>query len=208
MSQEEQNKRMLKLKKLIADSGGTTAEFCRSYGVDPSYISQLLNGHRSFGEKAARNLEEKAGLSPGYFDEGLFLSVREPGGKYESPAVVPMKTISLRASNDSAVGFEVQYENDDTEKPIFYRREWLQKMGYRLEKLSVREIHGSSMEPALFEGDKVLINGDSRTPKNGAAFAVVIDGQLAIKRLRRRGQEWWITSDNPAHSNTDLPTGS
>ncbi|AZF48587.1 Transposase [Pseudomonas sp. R2-7-07] len=35
------------------------------HDLDASYLSQILNGHRSLGEKAALNLEQKIGLTPG-----------------------------------------------------------------------------------------------------------------------------------------------
>ena len=39
----------------------TLVAFARKYGLDSTYLSQLLNGHRNLGEKAARNLEAKLG---------------------------------------------------------------------------------------------------------------------------------------------------
>lgn len=45
------------------------AEIARIYdGVDASYLSQLVNGYRNLGEKAARNLEKKFQLPDFYFD--------------------------------------------------------------------------------------------------------------------------------------------
>lgn len=38
-------------------------EFADKYDLDASYISQLLNGHRPMGEKAAKTLELKIGLA-------------------------------------------------------------------------------------------------------------------------------------------------
>ena len=40
-------------------------DFAEQYNLDASYLSQLLNGHRSLGEKAAANLEAKIGLPEG-----------------------------------------------------------------------------------------------------------------------------------------------
>lgn len=42
-----------------------TKEFADRYNLDPSYLSQLLNGHRPMGDKAAKNLEDKIGLTGG-----------------------------------------------------------------------------------------------------------------------------------------------
>ncbi|WP_249675460.1 hypothetical protein [Pseudomonas abieticivorans] len=40
-------------------------EFADQHDLDASYLSQILNGHRSLGEKAALSLEQKIGLLPG-----------------------------------------------------------------------------------------------------------------------------------------------
>ena len=45
--------------------GKTQKEFADQHNLDASYLSQLLNGHRSLGEKAAANLEAKIGLPKG-----------------------------------------------------------------------------------------------------------------------------------------------
>lgn len=47
---------------------GKQAKLADALGVDASYISQLLNGHRQFGEKTARSMEDKLGWPAGYLD--------------------------------------------------------------------------------------------------------------------------------------------
>lgn len=43
---------------------GRISEFARKYDLDPTYLGQLLNGHRNIGEKSARKLEEKLDIPP------------------------------------------------------------------------------------------------------------------------------------------------
>lgn len=45
------------------------SDFAKSKDLDPSYISQLINGHRNIGERSARNLENKLGLEKGALDK-------------------------------------------------------------------------------------------------------------------------------------------
>ncbi|MDC5565523.1 hypothetical protein NRA69_17785, partial [Acinetobacter baumannii] len=45
------------------------AEYCKKNDLEPSYISQLVNGHRNIGERSARNLEKKMGLDAGALDQ-------------------------------------------------------------------------------------------------------------------------------------------
>lgn len=46
-------------------AGASQKDFANLHGLDASYLSQILNGHRNLGEKAAANLEEKIGLPSG-----------------------------------------------------------------------------------------------------------------------------------------------
>lgn len=44
------------------------AEFCSAYSVNPSYLTNILNGVKNFGEKSARNMEASLGLRPGVLE--------------------------------------------------------------------------------------------------------------------------------------------
>jgi len=46
-------------------AGASQKEFADRHNLDASYLSQILNGHRGLGDKAAKNLEEKIGLPSG-----------------------------------------------------------------------------------------------------------------------------------------------
>lgn len=59
-------------------AGASQKDFANRYGLDASYLSQILNGHRSLGEKAAKNLEEKIGLP-----SGTLVSPTEPSNDQE-----------------------------------------------------------------------------------------------------------------------------
>lgn len=64
--------RRQRLKQWIQDEfDGRVASLCRYYSLPPSmasYLSQLLSGHRVFGERAARSLEEKCRRPVGWLD--------------------------------------------------------------------------------------------------------------------------------------------
>lgn len=59
--------RVANIRALIEEMG-SQASFCRRFNLNPTYISQLLNGHRTFGERAARKIEAKLGVPPGWLD--------------------------------------------------------------------------------------------------------------------------------------------
>lgn len=61
------NEARLGLLKLEVAKFDTVAAFARAHSLDETYIRQLLNHHRSFGERAARNMGEKCFGTPDYF---------------------------------------------------------------------------------------------------------------------------------------------
>lgn len=71
-------KRLEKLKAEVAKFA-TTAEFARAYDLDETYIRQLLTGHRSFGERSARNMGLKMfGDSEYFFAPSSVVSQQSP----------------------------------------------------------------------------------------------------------------------------------
>jgi hypothetical protein len=71
--------RVERLKAFVQDEGGPAAVARKFNDVDASYLSQLINGHRPFGEKSARNLESKFSLPALYFDS---LELQQERGLY------------------------------------------------------------------------------------------------------------------------------
>lgn len=53
----------------LVKKAGSIAKLARQHSVDATYISQLLNRYRSFGEKAARKMELSMNLSQNWFDQ-------------------------------------------------------------------------------------------------------------------------------------------
>jgi phage repressor protein C with HTH and peptisase S24 domain len=95
-------------------------------------------------------------------------------------------------------GYAVEPENGNGNgngKPVFFRRDWFESNHYRPDKLFAVRVAGASMEPALYDGDLVVVNTADTTLQDGDAFALNYEGELVIKRLRRDAGEWWATSD-------------
>ena len=109
---ENQKMRVAKLKDLIGEQ--SIAAFCRKFEkIDPNYISQILNGHRNFGEKAARTMEGKLGLPSGWFDRRSdnvwpFTSITyqeylslEAADQHEIETLLGLKALKIRVSKNN-----------------------------------------------------------------------------------------------------------
>lgn len=63
----EPSERVKKLQEIV-NGYKSTAEFARRFDFDVTYIRQLLNGHRSFGEKSARKMGLAIANDPNLFE--------------------------------------------------------------------------------------------------------------------------------------------
>lgn len=59
--------RVKKLNQLVKQYGSQTA-LCEVTGLSASYLSQMLSGHRTIGEKTARSIEQKVNVAHLWMD--------------------------------------------------------------------------------------------------------------------------------------------
>ena len=69
----------------------------------------------------------------------------------------------------------------------------------RLPRLGFGVVRGRSMEPTLYDGDRLLL-AHGAAPRVGRLAVVRLpDGVVAVKRVvRREAGGWWVERDNPA----------
>lgn len=194
---------------------GERVRFCEHVGISESRLAQLLSpnfrGGTAFSEKTARKLEIQAGLPPMYFDEGLAFnahrySVEEllklwPDARRvvavdeDDPRLVRIPKVKLRLSA-GITGFQVEpetYDGATTTVPA----DWMERNGFKRDKLYAIRVKGESMEPTLYEDDLVILNTAETEPTDGSVYAINYEGEPVVKRMVRDAGEWWLTSDNP-----------
>jgi SOS-response transcriptional repressor LexA len=157
----------------------TLVAFARKYGLDSTYLSQLLNGHRNLGEKAARNLETKLGWPPRSMDRPVDESGEEDNS-YRPPAGLrPVPRISFVQAGvwTEAVDPYEQGAGDD------YLLTQLD-LGPNAFALTVR---GESMEPEFKEGDSIIIDPDVKPSPGDFVVAKNAQEEATFKKYRPRG---------------------
>lgn len=187
-----------RLKFARLERGLTQVQLALSSGVKQSDISKLERGDSNTTAGLVR-LAKALGCSPEWLDtgDGAIWANEQPKAidlenNEDFPAVRRVK-FKLSAG---ASGFAVDYRDQDG-APIVFRRTWLASKGLLAEKLFAVSVANGSMEPGLYDGDTVVVNTDSTTPKDGVVFAVNYEGEMVIKRLVRDAGQWWLASDNP-----------
>lgn len=160
----------------------TIAAFARHFSLDSTYISQLLNGHRNLGERAARKLEAALGQPPMSLDwedpdgaQGGSESGfdRLPHGLRQVPRISHVQAgLWTEAVDPYAMGAGDEVVLTQT------------SLGPHAFALTVR---GDSMTPEFQEGDTILIDPDVKPTPGDYVVAKNNDGEATFKKYRSRG---------------------
>lgn len=66
-------------------------------------------------------------------------------------------------------------------------------------RLGLAVVRGRSMQPTLYDGDRLLVLHGVPPRPGRLAVVRLPDGVVAVKRATRRdGDGWWVERDNPA----------
>lgn len=185
-------------------------EFAEAHDLDASYLSQLLNGHRKLGEKAAQNLETKIGLKPG--------TLTSPPAEEPSTAatanVVRLPTRAVKDKNfvlipylDIAAsmghGKAVPEMHIEVIRDMTVHLDWLRMQGLsfsNVDNLAIITGDGDSMSGTFADGDALLVDRGISEVRTDAIYVFTLDGDLYIKRLQRlTGGLLRMISDNPIY---------
>lgn len=184
------------LRRWVAENGTPVKE--------RSLFSQLkANG--SFGERVARRLEADYKMGEKFLD-------RDVNTSKESRASLPPGAKRVHAAGDGdasltqimkvqikvqagITGFQVEPEHHDGET-MGVPTEWIRSERFVISELLAIIVRGESMEPALFDGDVIVVNTADKALVDGTVYAVNYEGEVVVKRMVRDGGMWWLTSDN------------
>ena len=158
-------------------------------------------GSRGVSKQGAMKAQAEFGVSANWLLTGIGPKFVTGG---EEPALIDLdnnpeypaiRRVRFKLSA-GASGYGVEYREDEG-SPIVFQRDWYASKGFKPGKLFAVRVTNHSMEPKYHDGDTVVVNTESKAPKDGIAFAVNYEGELVIKRLIRDAGQWWLSSDNP-----------
>jgi len=162
------------LRALIGDL--KTKEFADRYNLDASYLSQLLNGHRSLGDKAAKNLEDKIGL-PG----GTLLMPAHAAQEGSSLEIKPVGsvTISFRWAHIQGIA---QLKQDGSWTDLAPMSGWVETTSKDPSVYSLR-IKGDALAPAIRNGWVVWCEPRHELVPGEYVVVTLTTGESLIKEL-------------------------
>jgi phage repressor protein C with HTH and peptisase S24 domain len=171
----------------------TLQEVGDAFGINRASVAEWESGRSKPSVEKLPTLARVLGTTVEHLVSGGPTAVVASGAP-GSDEYLPVRRVRFVLSA-GATGYQIEYDNDDA-PPLFFRREWFQKRGYKPEMLCALKVRGASMEPGLYDNDTVVVNlGDVRL-LDGEVFAFNYEGECVIKRLKRDSGDWWLTSDN------------
>lgn len=159
------------------------ASFCEHFDLNSSHISQLVKGHGSFGERAARNLERKVGWARDYLDR---VEDAETDTGFNNVRLIdtPIRKIPLLDFVQAGQFHECGYDgiNGLGESYTTYQNS-------KPECVFSLAVAGLSMSPDFMPGDKLVIDA-SKTPYPGC-FVIAQNGihEATFKKYRAVGYD-------------------
>lgn len=162
------------------------ARFC---GVRPSTVTDWVNGKsESIRGEAANKAAEYLSVSTRWLISGK--------GEKHSSAVIAFDSVEEVADNEDLVtipefsatcgagpGHEVYFDEVADSAPAVYRRSWFQARGINPNNCKRFKVHGTSMEPFLWDGDTILVDCTPRDILAGKIYAFMLYGEMRVKIL-------------------------
>lgn len=201
--------RLENLRALVAEFKTADAVAQRA-GTAPMYLSQILTGAKSatgtargVGDTLARKLEAGCGKETGWMDRphgdenAIDLvpgALRVHAAGSDDPSLTQIMKVKLKVQA-GITGFQVEPEHYDGETQAVPTK-WILKEGLSRDALIAITVRGESMEPALYDGDVIVVNTTDKQLVSGSVYVVNYEGEAVVKRMQRDAGQWWLTSDN------------
>lgn len=159
-------------------SGPKLTKIAEVLGVDPRW---LMDG-RNPGDAVADALA----LMPG--------AQRVHAADQDDPSMTQIRRVRIKVQA-GITGFQTEPEHYDGETQGVPTK-WMLREGLSKDALVSTTVHGESMEPALYDGDVIVVNTRDTQLVSGSVYVVNYEGEAIVKRMLRDAGQWWLTSDN------------
>lgn len=157
---------------------------------EKSYLSQLISGKASFGEKAARRLEKDYGMGDEYLDKEV-----------ASAALTrPINEIVFDLLDIQAAAGNGHHAKDFPQvlQRVSVLESWArQALGGDLSRIKLITANGTSMQGTIENGDVLFVDISVRHFDGDGIYVISRFNEVQVKRLQRlHGKKLAIISDN------------
>lgn len=193
----------------LRNSARKILDIARALDVDPAW---LANGRGSLEITSGAAGAATERPAPTQTEDGFItgdpsidragIGVRVGDG----PATIPIRAVKLRLQAGVS-GFVAEPDMEIDHGYFQVPKEVIEQLGLNPDDLIVTTVRGRSMEPMMFEDDKVLIDTSKRRPKDNECFAVNWNGEPIVKCLIKKSDSWCLYSFNRKFESIDVRSG-
>lgn len=198
-----------RLKFLIDLLGLKLKEFSKKTEIPYPTLLKYLSGERTPTEDNLQKLAIHLGVNLNWLLTGEgepFIEKHKPvselSGDIGNYILIPMVSGKISAGKGLA-----PVEEEEVEIKLAFRIDWLKRKG-DYTRMSLIRVEGDSMEPTLFSGDIVLVDGNRNfVDLHGGIYAFYANDSIMIKRIQLLFNEkkLKIISDNPKYEPIIVP---
>lgn len=184
----------IKIKTLSLEKGRSQKELAEFLGVSRQTLYLWIKGEREPGQEYIEKMAEYFGITPEAMcgrNDSVSLDEKsvQPFISDESTApddVVPIPEFRLNFSAGN--GAEPTWEEINDEQKVWYSRNFFVKHRINPNHCKRATVYGDSMEPLMYDGDKILfIETPPGSPiRDGNIYVISINGALKVKRLSQK----------------------
>lgn len=206
-----------RLRNARAESGLSRQQIADKLGITYQSVSEWETKGNRPRQDRLQKLAQVLGVSEAWLATGEGTGQIQPVMAYAPEADVPngysaIPEFRLALHAHTGPGCEPDWEEITESKPVFYPDEFFQAHNTTPEKCKRARVSGDSMEPFIYDGDKVTWICEP-CPEigcvhivDGAIYVISVDGNLKIKRLQTCKDGIVVISDNeryPAETYTN-----
>ena len=199
-----------RLMALVATQGVSLAGLSALLGRNASYLQQFVRkgSPRKLEENDRRTLARFFGVDEEDLGGGGDpASAQYTGQRRPEAEWIDVPRLGLGASAGPGSLSAALGGSEIAVGQLRFAASWLKRYGLTPAMLSAIEVEGDSMEPALRDGDEILVDRTPR-PLRAGIHVVRIDDVLLVKRIERLGAERLrLISDNPAYAPVERALG-
>lgn len=192
-----------RLMALVATQGVSLAGLSALLGRNASYLQQFVRkgSPRKLEENDRRTLARFFGIDEAELGGGGDAAPAGHAGGYAGQRRPTSDWVDVpRLGLGASAGPGALGESEIAVGQLRFASSWLKRHGLAPAMLSAIEVEGDSMEPALRDGDEILVDRTPRPLRAGIHVARV-DDVLLVKRLEPVGAgRLRLISDNPAYA--------
>ena len=147
-------------------------QVARAYKVKPEWINNLSDVNDGYPRELSARKKIKINASEIHGVEG------SSGTNPEREVMIPVHDIEMSCGHGTVIP-----EFIETKYSLPFQIDWLNKWDAKPENIRIFKIRGASMEPVLYDGDKVVIHTSRKRIINDCVYSLIYGDEGRVKRL-------------------------